>query len=70
MNPNAPNQYQVALRSVLEIIQDYDTDKMFPALGFGAKLPPTWEVSHEFFLVSFHDCQTLFNNVFKTIFCY
>ena len=23
-------------------------DKMFPALGFGAKIPPTMEVSHEF----------------------
>jgi len=27
-------------------------DKMFPALGFGAKLP-NGVVSHEFFLVSF-----------------
>ena len=23
---------------------------MFPALGFGGRLPPNWEVSHEFFL--------------------
>ncbi|MBL2162319.1 hypothetical protein ELI72_30465, partial [Klebsiella pneumoniae] len=23
-----------------EIIQDYDSDKLFPAYGFGAKLPP------------------------------
>jgi len=29
------NQYTVAIRSVGEIIQDYDTDKQFPGLGFG-----------------------------------
>lgn len=23
---------------------------MFPALGFGARLPPDWQVSHEFYL--------------------
>lgn len=23
---------------------------MFPALGFGGRLPPEWTVSHEFFL--------------------
>ncbi|KAJ3596315.1 hypothetical protein NHX12_002724 [Muraenolepis orangiensis] len=33
-----------------EVIQDYDSDKMFPALGFGAKLPPDGRVSHEFAL--------------------
>ena len=32
------------------IIEDYDTDKMFPALGFGARVPPNGQVSHEFFL--------------------
>ncbi|MED6265991.1 hypothetical protein CHARACLAT_031038, partial [Characodon lateralis] len=25
-----------------------EIDKMFPALGFGAQLPPDWKVSHEF----------------------
>ena len=39
-----------AIQAVGEIIQDYDTDKMFPALGFGARLPPDGKVSHEFFL--------------------
>ena len=38
-----------AIRSVGEIIQDYDSDKLFPALGFGGKLP-NGVVSHEFFL--------------------
>merc|ERR1711911_78638 len=33
-----------------DIIQDYDSDKQFPALGFGAKIPPSYQVSHEFFL--------------------
>merc|ERR1712038_1143563 len=45
-----PNQYVTAIQSVGEIIQDYDSDKMFPALGFGARIPPSGEVSHEFFL--------------------
>jgi len=49
--PNQPpNQYVTAIRSVGEIVQDYDSDKMFPALGFGARIPPTGQVSHEFFL--------------------
>lgn len=41
----------MALKAVGEIIQDYDSDKMFPALGFGAKIPPDGRVSHEFPLV-------------------
>jgi len=32
---------------------------MFPAYGFGAKLPPHWNVSHEFALVSQHTCRCL-----------
>ena len=46
----APNQYITAIRAVGSIVQDYDTDKMFPALGFGARIPPDGRVSHEFFL--------------------
>jgi len=45
-----PNQYQAAITAVGDIVQDYDSDKMFPALGFGARVPPSWEVSHEFYL--------------------
>lgn len=52
MNPYQLNAYAMALKAVGEIIQDYDSDKMFPALGFGAKLPPDGRVSHEFALVS------------------
>jgi len=45
-----PNQYVTAIQAVGEIIQDYDSDKQFPCLGFGARIPPKGEVSHEFFL--------------------
>ncbi|XP_023808224.1 copine-8 isoform X1 [Oryzias latipes] len=50
MSPYQLNTYAMALKAVGEIIQDYDSDKMFPALGFGAKLPPDGRVSHEFAL--------------------
>ncbi|KAL1420742.1 hypothetical protein MTO96_004475 [Rhipicephalus appendiculatus] len=50
MDPVRPNAYAMAIRAVGEVIQDYDSDKMFPALGFGARLPPDGRVSHEFFL--------------------
>ena len=51
MNPQTmENQYTTAIRSVGDIVQDYDTDKQFPALGFGARIPPNGQVSHEFFL--------------------
>jgi hypothetical protein len=51
MNPQTmENQYTTAIRSVGEIVQDYDSDKQFPALGFGARIPPNGQVSHEFFL--------------------
>uniref|UniRef100_A0A8P4KME8 Copine 8 n=1 Tax=Dicentrarchus labrax TaxID=13489 RepID=A0A8P4KME8_DICLA len=48
--PYQLNAYAMALKAVGEIIQDYDSDKMFPALGFGAKLPPDGRISHEFAL--------------------
>ncbi|XP_069156734.1 copine-8 isoform X5 [Procambarus clarkii] len=48
--PGVDNQYSLAIKAVGQIIQDYDTDKLFPALGFGGRVPPDWKVSHEFFL--------------------
>ena len=54
-NPGGSNQYTTAIRAVGGIIQDYDTDRHFPALGFGAKVPPDGRVSHEFFLNLRHD---------------
>ncbi|CAJ1081774.1 copine-3-like isoform X2 [Xyrichtys novacula] len=48
INPNGYNEYLAAIWSVGNVIQDYDSDKMFPAFGFGAQIPPTMQVSHEF----------------------
>uniref|UniRef100_A0A8C8ZG77 Copine 7 n=1 Tax=Prolemur simus TaxID=1328070 RepID=A0A8C8ZG77_PROSS len=48
INPYQPNEYLQALVSVGEICQDYDSDKRFSALGFGARIPPKYEVSHDF----------------------
>ncbi|XP_063953794.1 copine-8-like isoform X1 [Lytechinus pictus] len=48
INPYSPNHYEQAITAVGEIIQDYDSDKLFPVLGFGAKIPPNGQVSHEF----------------------
>uniref|UniRef100_A0A8D0DC50 Copine-3 n=1 Tax=Sander lucioperca TaxID=283035 RepID=A0A8D0DC50_SANLU len=48
INPQGYNEYLAAIWAVGNVIQDYDSDKMFPAFGFGAQLPPSWQVSHEF----------------------
>uniref|UniRef100_M3Y7J6 Copine-7 n=1 Tax=Mustela putorius furo TaxID=9669 RepID=M3Y7J6_MUSPF len=48
INPFQPNEYLQALLAVGEICQDYDSDKRFSALGFGARIPPKYEVSHDF----------------------
>ncbi|ELT91123.1 hypothetical protein CAPTEDRAFT_150478 [Capitella teleta] len=48
INPYQPNEYQKAIRAVGNVVQDYDSDRMFPALGFGALTPPEMSVSHEF----------------------
>ncbi|XP_047205661.1 copine-3-like isoform X1 [Girardinichthys multiradiatus] len=48
INPQGCNEYLAAIWAVGNVIQDYDSDKMFPAFGFGAQVPPTWQVSHEF----------------------
>ncbi|XP_069099958.1 copine-1 isoform X1 [Pleurodeles waltl] len=50
ISPNGINEYLTALWCVGNVIQDYDTDKQFPAFGFGAQVPPNWQVSHEFAL--------------------
>ncbi|XP_033613849.1 copine-7 isoform X3 [Fukomys damarensis] len=48
INPYQPNEYLRALVAVGEVCQDYDSDKRFSALGFGARIPPNYEVSHDF----------------------
>ncbi|KAI4875075.1 hypothetical protein NFI96_033371 [Prochilodus magdalenae] len=50
LSPTGVNQYLTALWSVGQVIQDYDMDKLFPAFGFGAQVPPDFKVSHEFAL--------------------
>lgn len=53
MSPYQLSAYAMALKAVGEIIQDYDSDKLFPAYGFGAKLPPEGRISHQFPLVRY-----------------
>lgn len=51
MSPYQLSAYALALKAVGEVIQDYDSDKLFPAYGFGAKVPPDGKISHQFPLV-------------------
>uniref|UniRef100_A0AAY4D3A2 C2 domain-containing protein n=1 Tax=Denticeps clupeoides TaxID=299321 RepID=A0AAY4D3A2_9TELE len=51
IHPYQPNEYLKALVAVGEICQDYDSDKMFPAFGFGGQIPPDFKVSNRFALV-------------------
>ncbi|XP_059093115.1 copine-9-like [Tigriopus californicus] len=48
--PNGKNSYTEAVRALGQILEDYDADNLFPAFGFGAVVPPSQEVSHNFFL--------------------
>ena len=43
------NDYLKAIRSVVDILEHYDSDKKFPMYGFGARLPPSYtHCSHSF----------------------
>jgi Copine len=56
------NEYESAIKSVGEILAQYDSDQMFPAYGFGAKLPPDYRfTSHCFPLTGSEDatCVTI-----------
>jgi hypothetical protein len=48
-NPNEPNQYMKAIMSVCDILLEYDSDKMVPAFGFGAR-EPNGNITHFFHL--------------------
>lgn len=37
MNPSGRNDYEKAIASIVSILAKYDSDKMFPVYGFGAK---------------------------------
>lgn len=44
------NPYEFTIGCVGTVLQQYDTDRLFPCYGFGAKLPPAGQVSHDFCL--------------------
>ncbi|XP_069007453.1 copine-3-like isoform X1 [Embiotoca jacksoni] len=48
ISPEGYNEYLSAIWAVGSIIQDYDSNKMFPVFGFGAQIPPSYQVSHQF----------------------
>eukprot|EP00027_Filamoeba_sp_ATCC50430_P000378 CAMPEP_0168556542 /NCGR_PEP_ID=MMETSP0413-20121227/8939_1 /TAXON_ID=136452 /ORGANISM="Filamoeba nolandi, Strain NC-AS-23-1" /LENGTH=553 /DNA_ID=CAMNT_0008587497 /DNA_START=38 /DNA_END=1699 /DNA_ORIENTATION=+ len=50
INPYSPNEYEKAIMAVGNILACYDSDNMFPVYGFGAKVPPSYQVSHCFAL--------------------
>ena len=50
LNQNQMNSYEFAIHSIGEVLEQYDTDKLFPAYGFGARIPPHGMVSHDFAL--------------------
>lgn len=45
-----PNPYEAAIHSVANLLSAYSSDKRIAAYGFGAKIPPSWDVSHCFSL--------------------
>lgn len=51
-----PNEYELAIRAVGDILAFYDSDQRFPAYGFGAKLGPDFdEPYHKFSLTNTSD---------------
>ena len=42
------NDYEKALTAVGSIVGRYDSDQLFPVLGFGAKIPPNPKINHCF----------------------
>lgn len=49
-NPNAPNQYQQAIVDIGDIVKHYDSDKLFPVLGFGGMFMKSGFTSDCFYL--------------------
>lgn len=48
IDENSSNEYSVAIQAVLEILQEYDNDELFPAFGFGARVAPDFKICHEY----------------------
>uniref|UniRef100_A0A3Q0KS66 Copine, putative n=1 Tax=Schistosoma mansoni TaxID=6183 RepID=A0A3Q0KS66_SCHMA len=49
-------EYEVAIQAVMEILQEYDSDQLFPAFGFGAKVSSGGKLSHRYPLVNVNNC--------------
>eukprot|EP01135_Chromosphaera_perkinsii_P003560 Nk52_evm18s248 gene=Nk52_evmTU18s248 len=49
------NDYATAIESVANVLLNYDSDKLVPVYGFGARLPPNGQVSHCFPLSGKYD---------------
>ena len=47
-SPFQDNEYLQAIKSVGSVLAPYDSDQMIPAFGFGAQIPPHFQVSHCF----------------------
>nr|XP_039255835.1 copine-3-like isoform X1 [Styela clava] len=45
-----PNKYVLSMRAIGHILQDYGCEKQITAYGFGAKIPPENQISHDFAL--------------------
>lgn len=67
LNSQIPNQYEMAIRAVLEICEHYNHRRIFDACGFGAKIPPDFNVAHHFpLVVRFCRLQSLSSNHSRT----
>lgn len=47
---SGPNPYEAAIQSVGNLLSAYSDDRRIAAFGFGAKIPPNWDISHCFSL--------------------
>uniref|UniRef100_A0A0K0FBH5 Copine-8 n=1 Tax=Strongyloides venezuelensis TaxID=75913 RepID=A0A0K0FBH5_STRVS len=48
IDPDEPNQYEIAIAAIAETCQHYNRSKIFYAYGFGAKLPNDSKVHYNF----------------------
>ncbi|VDL88957.1 unnamed protein product [Schistocephalus solidus] len=42
------SEYAIAIQAVIEILQEYDSDELFPAYGFGIRAAPEGKITHTF----------------------
>ncbi len=55
-----PNEYELAIRTVGDILAGYDSDNRFPAYGFGAKLPPDYASAQHCFSLTGNEDPTCY----------